>query len=98
MAGRVRRRRPADHEHAPAGAIEPDRLREPPPPIEEQVEMTIDGVEAETADGTRERIERPTHVEWRHHDEDSHRRREAQHARSTARTRRSRVSSLVNRD
>ena len=62
---------------------------EPPPPIEEQIEMTIYGVEAETTDGTRERIERPTHVEWRHHDEDSHHRREAQHARSTARTLRS---------
>ena len=40
-------------ENAPSRAVEPDRLRESPPPVEEEIEMTVDGVETETPNGTR---------------------------------------------
>src|SRR6185312_7446605 len=37
-------------EQAPARAIEPQRLRQPPSLVEEEVQMPIDGIESETPD------------------------------------------------
>jgi hypothetical protein len=76
-------------EHAPAGAVEPKRLGDPPALVEEEVEVAVDRIEPEPPDGTSESVERAAHVEGFDRDEHAHRGGQAQHARSASSTRRS---------
>lgn len=79
-------------EHAPSRPVEPEGLGESAALVEEEVEVAVDGVESESADGVCEGVDGDAHVDGLDGHEDTDGRRERQHAES-ARTRRTRVSS-----
>jgi hypothetical protein len=58
---------------APARAIEPKRLGEPTSLVEEQVQVSVDGVETDAAHGTGDGVERAAHVERLDRHEHPHR-------------------------
>ena len=78
----------AFREYAPARAVEPQGLRDPPALVEKQVEVAVDGIEPEVPHGACECVERTAHVERRDRHEHAHRRRQAQHERTSSRGRR----------
>ena len=52
----------AFREHAPARAVEPQSLRDPPALVEKQVEVAVDGIEGEQIDILRRAIEQDEHL------------------------------------
>lgn len=69
-------------EDTPARAVEPQGLGEAATLVEEEVEVAVDRIQAQAADGAGERVEGAAHVERFHGDEDTNSGREAQHDRS----------------
>ena len=75
-----------------ARAVEPDDLAQPPPAVEEEVEVTVHGIEPHSSHRPGERVEAAPHVDGLDAHEDAHPGAKAQHD-ATTRSSRSSVAS-----